>query len=100
MNDILAISNNENKKYLASDEWKQAVEKARNTQSESYTCIYRDTDEKIKEGWHFISEDNIEYVKNKYLQAKKEIIYFGLMPKEGYGHTINQFVGSSKSNVL
>jgi transketolase len=84
-----------NREYLQSPEWKAKLEKARNAKPESFTVIYRDTDQELKEAWHFLSEDNIDYVKEKYKKAKKEILHF--VKKElDYGEFLNSIKGNSK----
>jgi hypothetical protein len=84
-----------NEEYCKSPEWLELLEKASKAVLKSYTIIYRDTDDCLKESWHHLSDMNIEYVQNKYKQQKKEILYFE--PKTlDFGQRLNQITGNSK----
>jgi hypothetical protein len=85
----------ENEIYLESAEWKELLEKAAIAVNQSFTIIYRDTDGELKEAWHWLSDLNLEHVKQKYKKANKEIIRFG--PKEyEYGVYLSMIKGGSK----
>ena len=83
----------ENEAYLKSQAWKDQLEKAKQAKPKSYSCVFKDTDGELKEAWHFLSEDNIERVKNKYVQAKKEIVYFELMGLKDFGQALKEIKG-------
>lgn len=78
-----------------SPEWKHALELAAKETNQSYTIIYRDTDDTLKEAWHYLSPMNIKYVKNKYKHQKKDIIYFEPMALK-FGQKLAQMSGSSR----
>lgn len=66
----------EYEEYLQSKEWKDLIEKGRNAVNESYTVIYRESNGELKEAWHYLSEDNIAHIKEKYKKKKLEIVRF------------------------
>jgi hypothetical protein len=62
----------------------------------SYTIIYRDKDGELKEGWHCLSNTNVEYIKEKYKEQKKEIYRF--LPKHlPFGEYLKTISGDSKA---
>jgi hypothetical protein len=75
-----------------SPEWKQALKKAEQAKNQSYNIIYRDTDQGLKEAWHFLSDLNIAYIRNKYKHEKKDILYFELKTKD-YGERLKAISG-------
>ena len=81
--------------YLKSPEWKEILKKAETAINRNYTIIYRDTDEELKEAWHYISDDNIEYVKANYKKQKKTIYHF-VLKELPYGEYLKSIKGSSK----
>ncbi len=90
--------NLKNEAYLNSPEWKELLEKARTAENKNYTVIYRDTNDELKEAWHLLNDTNIELVKKKYAEQKKEILYF--IPKEKpFGAFLASIYGSSKQEV-
>lgn len=89
---IEAKPKTENEIYLESQEWKDLLEKASKAVSKSYTIIYRDTNGDLNEAWHFLSDLNIEYVKEKYAKQKKEIIIFEPMTMD-YGKRLASIHG-------
>lgn len=93
--DKIAMDEKEkNEAYLNSAEWKALLERARIAESKSYTVIYREHEE-LKEAWHWLSEDDIDYIKEKYKQAKKEIVYFKIKELP-FGDYLLSIKGSSK----
>ena len=92
---IEAKPKTENEIYLESAEWKELLEKARNAKPESYTVIYREPNGELSEAWHWLSDMNIEYVKEKYAKQKREILYFEPKTME-YGERLASIKGSSK----
>ena len=87
-----------NKEYLESAEWKNLLEQARTQPLYSYTIIYRDTDDSLKEAWHHLADMNIEGVKQAYKEQKKDIIRF--VPKElPFGAYLKTITGSSKGDM-
>jgi hypothetical protein len=70
-----------NEAYLKSPEWKELLERARIAESKSYTVIYREHGE-LKEAWHWLCDDGVKYVKEKYKRANKEIVYFVVKEQE------------------
>jgi hypothetical protein len=102
MNDLMEMpvktleqKQKENEVYLNSPEWKDLLEKASKAVNQSYTVIYRDTNEELKEAWHWLSDLNIEYVKAKYKKQKKEILIFEPMTME-FGARLASIKGGSK----
>jgi hypothetical protein len=78
-----------------SPEWKQTLEVAAKAVNQSYTIIYRDTDGTLKEAWHWLSELNMPYIKNKYKHQKKDIIFIGPMTMK-FGAKLASMQGNSK----
>jgi hypothetical protein len=66
----------EHEKYVKSAEWKMLLEKEKKAKFTSYTVTYCDVNGELKEAWHVLTDNNIEYVKAKYKKANKEIISF------------------------
>jgi len=85
----------EHEDYLNSPEWKEILRKAEKAVNRNYTIIYRDTDEELKEAWHRISDDNIEYVKARYKKEKKPIYHF-VLKELPYGEYLKAVKGRSK----
>src|SRR6478672_7760742 len=85
----------EYEEYLNSSEWKEILRKAEKAVNRNYTIIYRDTDEELKEAWHRISDDNIEYVKARYKKEKKPIYHF-VLKELPYGEYLKAVKGRSK----
>jgi hypothetical protein len=81
-----------------SPEWKHALDLAEKEENQSYTIIYRDTDDNLKEAWHWLSEMNMKYVRNKYKHQKKDVIYIGLKTME-FGAKLSSMKGSSKNEL-
>lgn len=81
--------------YLNSAEWKKILKEAETAINKNYTIIYRDGDGDLKEAWHYLSEDNIEFLKGKYKNLKKEIIRF-VLKELPYGEYLKTIKGSSK----
>jgi hypothetical protein len=78
-----------------SPEWKHALELAEKEVNQSYTIIYRDIDDTLKEAWHYLSDMNMKYIKNKYKHQKKDIIL--IEPKTlNFGQRLGQLQGNSK----
>jgi hypothetical protein len=89
---IEAKPKKENEIYLESTEWKELLEKASKAVNQSYTVIYRDTNGELSEAWHWLSDMNIEYIKEKYAKQKKEIIIFEPMTMD-YGKRLTSIHG-------
>ena len=84
-----------NKEFLESAEWQQQLEEARNAKLQSFTVIFRDSDDSLKESWHYIDEKQIDYIKAKYKKEKKDVIR--VVPKElAFGQYLQTISGSSK----
>jgi hypothetical protein len=88
----------ENQMYCESAEWLNLLEQARNSVMKDYTIIYRETDGTLAENWHFTTEMNFEYLKEKYKKQKKEIVMFvpKLLP---YGEYLKTITGSSLDSL-
>lgn len=64
----------DNEAYCNSPEWKAELEKARKAVNSSYTVIYQDENTgEPSEAWHYMNEDEIDYIKAKY-KAKGKIV--------------------------
>lgn len=85
----------EHEEYLKSREWKEILKKSETAINKNYTVIYRDGDGDLKEAWHYISDDNIEFVKEKYKKLKKPIYNF-VLKELPYGEYLKTIKGSSK----
>lgn len=81
--------------YLKSPEWKEILKKAETAVNRNYTIIYRDTDQELKEAWHYLSDDNIDYVKETYKKLKRPIYHF-VLKELPYGEYLKSIKGSSK----
>jgi len=88
----------EYEEYLNSPEWKEILRKAETAVNRDYTIIYRDTDGELKEAWHYLSDDNIDYVTETYKKLKKPIYHF--VEKDlPYGEYLKKVKGSSKTKI-
>jgi hypothetical protein len=85
----------ENENYLESTEWHELLERASKAVNQSYTIIYREPNGDLGEAWHWLSDMNMEYVKEKYTKQKKEILYFELKTMK-FGDRLASIKGSSK----
>lgn len=83
--------------YLNSSEWKEILKKAETAINQNYTIIYRDGDGDLKEAWHYLSDMNIEYVKEKYKKEKKQIYHF-VLKKLPFGEYLKTITGNSKNS--
>jgi hypothetical protein len=72
----LAKMKKENDEYLKSVQWAELLVEAEEAVNDSFTVIYRDKDNELKEAWHWLSDMNIEYIKEKYKKQGKDIIRF------------------------
>ena len=88
----------EYEEYLNSSEWKEILRKAETAVCRNYTIIYRDTDEELKEAWHYLSDDNIDYVKATYKKLKKTIYHF-VLKELPFGEYLKKIKGSSKTKI-
>src|SRR6476646_2565490 len=87
----------EHEEYLKSKEWKEILKKSETAINKNYTIIYRDTDGDLKEAWHYLSEDNIEYLKGKYKNLKKYVVRF-VLKELPYGEYLKTITGNSKNS--
>lgn len=85
----------ENEAYLKSPEWKERLERAKNAENDSYTIIYRDADDQLKEAWHWLSEYNIEDVKEDYKKLGRDIVRF-VKKEKPFGEYLASIKGASK----
>jgi hypothetical protein len=90
----LAKLRKENDEYLKSVEWAELLVEAEEAVNDSFTVIYRDKDDELKEAWHWLSEMNIEHIKAKYKKQGKDIIR--LVKKEmAFGQYLKSIHGGS-----
>ena len=85
----------ENENYLESAEWHELLERAGKAINHCYTIIFREPNGELGEAWHWLSDMNMEYVKEKYAKQKKEILYFELRTMK-FGDRLASIKGSSK----
>lgn len=86
-----------NEEYCKSPEWLELLEKAGEAVNQSYTIIYRDTDQELKEAWHWLSDMNMDYIKEKYKKQKREILYLEPMTMK-FGAKLALIKGNSKAD--
>lgn len=82
--------------YLKSPEWKEILRKSEKAINHNYTVIYRDVDGELKEAWHYVSDENIDYVKASYKNHKKQIYHF-VLKELPFGEYLKNVRGSSKN---
>jgi L-rhamnose mutarotase len=92
---IEAKPKTENEIYLESAEWKELLEKASKAVNQNYTVIYREPNGDLSEAWHWLSNMNMEYIKEKYAKQKREILIFEPKTME-YGKRLASIHGDSK----
>jgi hypothetical protein len=95
---IEAKPKTENEIYLESAEWQELLEKASKAVNRSYTIIYREPNGELSEAWHWLSDMNMDHIKEKYAKQKKEIVRF--VPKElGFGEYLKSISGKRGEEV-
>lgn len=82
--------------FIDNTTWTHFLADAENHENKEYTIIYREQSGELKEAWHWLSQENFEYIHNKYIFDKKEIIRFveKVLP---FGEYLKSIKGDSKN---
>jgi|SRR5689334_5912044 len=62
--------------FIDNTTWTTFLAEAENHENKEYTIIYREPSGELREAWHWLSQENFEYIHTKYLTEKKEIVRF------------------------